>query len=235
MKTLTSLARSCGLFSSLFRIPFCALLSLSRGSRHIHAFLPGTLLMLSAILPNATPATAQPNGVKQEQTNTKKIHPRLVDLKKPNKVNHSFYYMLNPGEIRRLPDSKEFGTKHVFEYISSDESVAIVKYNPLKKEIQVEAVANGECIIYLDHFIGDPIEFAQITVGWQTQNPVLPYSWKMYIPDPEVHNFGGDSVNFLFRYIADYPFEVLEWPHRVVALCQEHIIFCFRIPFKETG
>ncbi|MDR1373055.1 MAG: family 43 glycosylhydrolase, partial [Dysgonamonadaceae bacterium] len=33
--------------------------------------------------------------------------------------------------------------------------------------------------------------FARVTVGWQVQNPVLPYSWGMYIADPEVHDFGG--------------------------------------------
>jgi hypothetical protein len=88
------------------------------------------------------------------------------------------YYMLNVKEVLKLP--VESGRT----YISSDENVAVVKGNSIK------AVAYGDCVI---HAVvnGNKTLFARITVGWQVQNPVLPYSWEMRIPDPEVHNFGG--------------------------------------------
>jgi hypothetical protein len=86
------------------------------------------------------------------------------------------FYMLNKGDKLDLPEGKH--------YISSDTKIATVKGNKLK------AVANGDCLIYT---VADnqQSEFAHITVGWPLQNPVLPYSWKMYVPDSEVHNFGG--------------------------------------------
>jgi hypothetical protein len=91
--------------------------------------------------------------------------------------NHS-YYMLNANEIRTLPEENGVA------YISSDKKVAVINGNQLK------AVGNGDCVIYA---IRNDIvsKFAQVTVGWQIQNPVLPYSWEMYIPDSEVHNFDG--------------------------------------------
>jgi hypothetical protein len=88
------------------------------------------------------------------------------------------YYMMDVKEVLKLP--VESGRT----YLSSDEKVAVVKGNSIK------AVADGDCVI---HAVvnGSKSLFARVTVGWQVQNPVLPYSWEMRIPDPEVHNFGG--------------------------------------------
>jgi beta-xylosidase len=88
------------------------------------------------------------------------------------------YYMLDVKNVLKLP--VEPGRT----YISSDENVAVVKGNSIK------AVADGDCIIHAV-INGSKSLFARVTVGWQVQNPVLPYSWEMRIPDPEVHNFGG--------------------------------------------
>jgi hypothetical protein len=83
--------------------------------------------------------------------------------------------MMNISDTRELPEGN---------YVSSDEKVAVVKNN------RIQALANGDCII-LAEAGGVQTEVAHVTVGWQVQNPVLPYSWKMYVPDGEVHNFGG--------------------------------------------
>jgi hypothetical protein len=83
--------------------------------------------------------------------------------------------MMNTGDTRELPAGN---------YSSSDEKVATVKNN------RIQAIANGDCIIHAEAG-GGRTEFAHVTVGWPVQNPVLPYSWKMYVPDSEVHNFGG--------------------------------------------
>jgi hypothetical protein len=91
--------------------------------------------------------------------------------------NHS-YYMMNTNEVRALPE------KDGVAYISSDKKVAVIKGNHIK------AVGNGECVIHAVRS-GVASKFAQVTVGWQVQNPVLPYAWEMYIPDSEVHNFNG--------------------------------------------
>jgi hypothetical protein len=99
-----------------------------------------------------------------------------IALDKPPAQNH--YCMMNAGDLRDLPD--ESGTT----YISSDTKVAVISGNRLK------AVGNGDCLIYSVRS-GAAVRFAHVTVGWQVQNPVLPYSWKMYIPDSEVHNFGS--------------------------------------------
>ena len=93
------------------------------------------------------------------------------------------YYMMNTGDTRELPARN---------YVSSDEKVAVIKNN------SIQAIANGDCIIHVEADSGR-IEFAHVTVGWQLQNPVLPYSWKMYVPDPEVHNFGGGNSTFTAR------------------------------------
>jgi hypothetical protein len=82
--------------------------------------------------------------------------------------------MMNTGDTRELPAGN---------YVSSDEKIVAVKNN------RIQAIANGDCIIY--SVDSKRTEFAHVTVGWQIQNPVLPYSWKMYVPDSEVHNFGG--------------------------------------------
>jgi hypothetical protein len=88
------------------------------------------------------------------------------------------YYMMDKNNKRELPAEPER------TYLSSDEKIVKVKGNTIK------AVADGDCMIYAITN-GQKVEFAQVTVGWPVQNPVLPYAWKMYIPDPEVHNFGG--------------------------------------------
>jgi beta-xylosidase len=91
-------------------------------------------------------------------------------------THNKHFYMLNKGDNAVLPKGKE--------YISSDTKIATVKGN------KVKAVANGDCEIYAVEN-GQKSESAHITVGWPLQNPVLPYSWRMYVPDSEVHNFGG--------------------------------------------
>lgn len=83
--------------------------------------------------------------------------------------------MLDRGDTKELPAGS---------YVSGDKKTASVTGNTLT------AIADGDCIIYSVSNDGQK-EFAHITVGWQQQNPVLPYSWKMYIPDDEAHNFDG--------------------------------------------
>jgi hypothetical protein len=58
------------------------------------------------------------------------------------------------------------------------------------KNSRIQAIADGDCIIHADADSGRT-EFAHVTVDWLVQNPVLPYSWKMYIPDNEAHVFNG--------------------------------------------
>ncbi|MDR1290624.1 MAG: family 43 glycosylhydrolase [Planctomycetaceae bacterium] len=86
-----------------------------------------------------------------------------------------YYYMMNIGDTREIPAGN---------YVSSDEKVAVIKDN------RVRAIANGDCLVYVV-VDGKQTEFAHVTIGWQVQNPVLPYSWKMYIPDNEAHVFDG--------------------------------------------
>jgi hypothetical protein len=86
------------------------------------------------------------------------------------------YYMMDKHEKRKLPAESER------TYISSDEKIVIVTGNTIK------ALADGDCEIYVVAKDEKSV-FAHITVGWQVQNPVLPYSWKMYIPDCEAHTF----------------------------------------------
>ncbi|MDR1221665.1 MAG: family 43 glycosylhydrolase [Tannerella sp.] len=85
------------------------------------------------------------------------------------------YYMMNAGDTRELPAGN---------YSSSDEKVAVIKNS------RIQAIAGGDCIIHADADSGRA-EFAHVTVDWPVQNPVLPYSWKMYIPDNEAHVFNG--------------------------------------------
>ncbi|MDR2847821.1 MAG: family 43 glycosylhydrolase [Bacteroidales bacterium] len=87
------------------------------------------------------------------------------------------YYMLNENETRELPFAKGIS------YFSENEKVAVIEGNSVK------ARAVGDCDLY---FMQDDKKqlFARITVGWPVQNPILPYSWKMYVPDTEAHNFG---------------------------------------------
>jgi hypothetical protein len=89
------------------------------------------------------------------------------------------YYMMDKNNKRELPVNPGQ------TYLSSDEKIVTVKGNTLK------AVADGDCDIYAVANDQQSV-FAHVTVGWQVQNPVLPYSWKMYVPDPEAHNFGGN-------------------------------------------
>jgi hypothetical protein len=86
--------------------------------------------------------------------------------------------MMNVGDVHALSVETEG------KYSSSDEKIAVVQGNSVK------ATGKGDCLIY-SHVNDRQTVFAHITVGWQVQNPVLPYSWRMYIPDSEVHNFGG--------------------------------------------
>jgi beta-xylosidase len=88
------------------------------------------------------------------------------------------YYMLNEDETRELPFEKGIN------YFSTDEKVAVIRGNTVK------ALAAGDCDLYFMQN-GNKQLFARITVGWQVQNPILPYSWKMYVPDTEAHNFDG--------------------------------------------
>jgi len=88
------------------------------------------------------------------------------------------YYMMDVGDSREMP------VKSGRSYSSSDNRIATVKNGA------VTALSNGDCMIFATEN-GQKKEFAHITVGWQLQNPVLPYSWKMYVPDDEAHNFNG--------------------------------------------
>jgi hypothetical protein len=90
-------------------------------------------------------------------------------------VKNIHYYMLDRGATKELPAGS---------YVSGDKKTVSVTGNMLT------ALADGDCIIY-SVSNGEQKEFAHVTVGWQQQNPVLPYSWRMYIPDDEAHNFGG--------------------------------------------
>jgi hypothetical protein len=89
------------------------------------------------------------------------------------------YYMMDRGDSRALQaiDGQI--------YSSSDEKVVAVSGNILR------ATGDGDCTIYATSD-GETRDFAHVTVGWPQQNPVLPYSWKMYVPDDEAHNFGGN-------------------------------------------
>jgi hypothetical protein len=88
------------------------------------------------------------------------------------------YYMMDEGEVKELPAVTGR------TYFSSDETVAVVAGNNLK------ALAQGDCEIYT--LIGNQKSvFARLAVAWQVQNPVLPYSWGLFIDDSEVHNFNG--------------------------------------------
>ncbi|MDR1881908.1 MAG: family 43 glycosylhydrolase, partial [Prevotella sp.] len=88
------------------------------------------------------------------------------------------YYMMDKKDKHLLPAVPGR------TYLSSDEKIALVAGN------SINAVADGDCVIYALAG-GQRCVFARVTVGWQVQNPVLPYAWDMYIPDSEVHNFGG--------------------------------------------
>jgi hypothetical protein len=106
------------------------------------------------------------------------------------------YYMMDIRDKHELP-AEEGRT-----YVSSDEKTAVIKGN------RVRAVGNGDCIIYAVSE-GKQSEFAHITVGWPVQNPVLPYSWKMYIPDCEAHRFGdklyvSGSLDASDRFCSPY-------------------------------
>jgi hypothetical protein len=86
--------------------------------------------------------------------------------------------MMNIGDSRELP------AKEGVTYTSANEALVVVSGN------KVTAKSDGDCLIFATDADGKR-EFALITVGWQLQNPVLPYSWKMYVPDDEAHNFDG--------------------------------------------
>ncbi|MDR1982140.1 MAG: family 43 glycosylhydrolase [Tannerellaceae bacterium] len=88
------------------------------------------------------------------------------------------HYMMDKKDKHKLP------TVPGRTYISSDEKIAVISGNSIK------AVTDGDCDIYalVD---GQQSVFARVTVGWQVQNPVLPYSWDLNIPDCEAHAFNG--------------------------------------------
>jgi hypothetical protein len=87
------------------------------------------------------------------------------------------YFMMDKKDRRELP--AESGRT----YVSSDDRVVAVTGNKMK------AVADGDCEIYAIAN-GQQAVFAHVTVGWQVQNPVLPYAWQLHIPDCEAHVFG---------------------------------------------
>jgi rhamnogalacturonyl hydrolase YesR len=89
------------------------------------------------------------------------------------------FYMMNKGDSRELPAIAGV------TYSSANEAIIAVAGN------KITAKSDGDCIVYSKDDKGER-EFAHITVGWQQQNPVLPYSWKMYVPDGEAHNFNGN-------------------------------------------
>jgi hypothetical protein len=93
------------------------------------------------------------------------------------------YFMMNITDKQELPVEKGR------IYASSDEKTAVINEN------WVLAVGNGDCIIYAVAD-GKQTEFAHITVGWQVQNPVLPYSWDIYADDSEVRNFNGTLYTY---------------------------------------
>jgi hypothetical protein len=93
------------------------------------------------------------------------------------------YYMMDENDSRDLPAVAGR------TYLSSDDKVAVITGNTLK------AVAYGDCVIEAVTE-GKKSVFARLSVGWQVQNPVLPYSWGLFIDDPEVHNFNGQMYAF---------------------------------------
>jgi hypothetical protein len=104
-----------------------------------------------------------------------------------NQQQDKCYYMMNAGDTRELPAGN---------YVSSDEKIAIIKNN------RIAAVSNGDCLIYVNND-GKRTELARVTVGWQVQNPILPYSWKLYLTDGEVHNFNGKIYTYQCWDISD--------------------------------
>jgi hypothetical protein len=87
------------------------------------------------------------------------------------------YYMMYPEDTRDLPAIAGR------TYTSSDAKIVAVTGNSMK------AQADGDCEIYAVDS-NEKSLFARVTVGWQVQNPVLPYSWDLFIPDCEAHTFG---------------------------------------------
>jgi len=86
------------------------------------------------------------------------------------------YIMMDQNDARPLPGG--------VGYFSSDEKIAFVEGD------KMSAISPGSCIIYSVEN-GAKREYAHVTVGWPVQNPILPYSWDMCIPDAEAHNFDG--------------------------------------------
>ncbi|MDR1925529.1 MAG: family 43 glycosylhydrolase, partial [Planctomycetaceae bacterium] len=93
------------------------------------------------------------------------------------------YYMMDKNESRELPAVSGR------TYLSSDDKIAVIAGNTLK------AVADGDCVIEMITG-GKKSVFARLAVGWQVQNPVLPYSWGLHIDDSEVHNFNGQMYAY---------------------------------------
>ncbi|MDR3229604.1 MAG: family 43 glycosylhydrolase [Puniceicoccales bacterium] len=87
------------------------------------------------------------------------------------------FFMLDKGETRVLPAGPL--------YTSSDPKVATVAGNRL------QAAGEGECEIFALEPGSKRTSAAAVAVGWPVQNPVLPFSWNLYVPDTEAHNFAG--------------------------------------------
>jgi beta-xylosidase len=67
---------------------------------------------------------------------------------------------------------------------SSDDSVAQVDDTG-----RVTATGNGDATVTAT--VGDGVLSCLVTVGYKAQNPMLPPSWQLYIPDGEPHVFDG--------------------------------------------
>jgi hypothetical protein len=124
------------------------------------------------------------------------------------------YCMLDKNEIRELPPV------HGRTYLSGDSQVVSIAGN------KITAQASGDCIAYSVQD-GEKKVFARVTVDWPVQNPVLPYSWKMYIPDSEAHVFKeklyvygslDDSKGFCSPYLMPVATnDMKRWESRGVA------------------
>jgi hypothetical protein len=85
--------------------------------------------------------------------------------------------MLEVGDTRDLPDGQH--------YAAADPAIVAVTGN------RIRALANGDTLISAVAADGKKTPAAHVTVGWPVQNPVLPFTWNLYVPDDEAHNFGG--------------------------------------------
>ncbi|MDR1498455.1 MAG: family 43 glycosylhydrolase [Puniceicoccales bacterium] len=87
------------------------------------------------------------------------------------------FYMLNIGDTRALHAD--------LRYVAENPKIVSVAGN------SIQALANGETQVFSIDDAGKKTLAATVTIGWPVQNPVLPFSWNVYVPDTEAHNFGG--------------------------------------------